>query len=159
MISENMTAKLTFFRYVKATIMNWFNIRERNLSKEDQQTEVIRKKLVVVDKLRDYDIVIKKINEIDVLKRLLLNDEQLLCFDFLEKPLSLNTDNMFSRSFKSLVLQMEEKRKLVVEKFGELFYRNKDDIENSKLYHALDESVRNEIDKMYKVIIPKLNIT
>jgi hypothetical protein len=119
---------------------------------------MIRKKLSVIDKLSDYDIVLKKLNDIDVLKKLLLNDIQLSCFDYLEKPMNVHTNNLFSQSFNNLLINnTEEKRKNVIKEYAELYYCNKEDSINKKLYNALDDNFREEIDKIIGSM-NKLNI-
>jgi hypothetical protein len=147
-INGEFNVQLTFMRYAKATLMNWFNMKERSRTTDDKKLEMIRKKLSVIDKLSDYDVILKKMNEVDILKRLLLNEVQAACFDYLEKPMNLNSDNMFSKSFNYLIANQQEDKKNIIKEFAELFYTNKDDKVNHKLYFALDEEIRNEIDQV-----------
>lgn len=69
-----------------------FNIEEgsklnnlSNLSKLSK-LQTIKNKIIVSDLMRDYNYILKKVIEIDTLKKFILNDSQALCLNYLQKP-------------------------------------------------------------------------
>jgi hypothetical protein len=123
--------------------MNWFNIRGKNKSSEEKKIQFIRKRLLMIDRLRDFNFLLKKTNEIDVLKKCLLKDSQILCFEFLDKPQYLNSDNLL---YKSLFIPIEDRRKELIEQFALEYHMNKNHINNT-LFCLLDDSIKQDIEK------------
>jgi hypothetical protein len=117
--------------------MNWLNIRESNRSNEEKKIQLIRRKLITVDNLRDYYVILKKLSEIDIFKKLFLTETQVKCFEYIEKPFNVN--NMFGNNINE---NEEEKRKSIIRKFVSEF---KGDQMNIAILNSLEGSVKNEI--------------
>jgi hypothetical protein len=81
--------KINIFTYTKALIMNLLNLKY----KPDKRINNLRDILKEVDNLQDYDMILKKLNELEIMKKVIFNKEQLLCFEFLEKPHILQQQN------------------------------------------------------------------
>jgi hypothetical protein len=126
--------------------MNWFSVRGRNKTIQDKKMQAIRKKLVISDKLKEYDYVLKKVSEIDVMKKCLFKESQIQCFEFLDKPQSLNMDNIL---YKNLFTTKEERRKELIETFSLELYENRNYI-NFTLFSMLEESVRKDIETRFE---------
>jgi hypothetical protein len=112
---QKPTSKITIGKYTKALILNSFNCKSSK--KGDNDLDILRKKLKAVDKLQDYDMVLKKVNEIEVMKKMLFTDTQLLCFEFMEKPNCItNEENALSRR----VTHEDQKKDCLVNNFVKL---------------------------------------
>ena len=142
-INNILNVNLNFPRYAIGTIMNWFNIRGRNKSTEEKKIQFIRKRLLMIDRLRDFNFLLKKTSEIDVLKKCLFKDSQILCFKFLDKPQCLNSDNLL---YKSLFIPQEDRRKELIEQFSLEYHLNKNHINNT-LFSLLEDTIRHDIEK------------
>jgi hypothetical protein len=138
------TKKITLSKYTKALIFNTFGCKSKN----DKDIDILRKKLKAVDKLQDYDMILKKVNEIEVMKKLLFSDTQLLCFDFLEKPNCItNEENALSRSLSLLVTQQDQKKDNLINKFVKLISEETLDGTDEKFFKMLDDDVKQDIFK------------
>jgi hypothetical protein len=92
--------KIGFCSYSRALILNFFNCKENK--KNESQMNLLRKKLKIVNTFQDYSYILKKLNEFEILKKVILNDKQFLCFDYLAKPYTSEIDPQLSQSFSVL---------------------------------------------------------
>jgi hypothetical protein len=137
-------SNINIAKYTKAALLNMFNCKSSG--KSNSETDILRKKLNAVDKLQDYDMILKKINELEVMKKMLFSDTQLLCFDFLDKPNCITTeDNALSRSLSLLVTQVDQKRDNLVNNFSKLISESTLDGMDEKFFRMLSDDVKQDI--------------
>ena len=93
-------------------------------------------------------MILQKLNELEVMKKMLFTDTQLLCFEFLEKPNCISNDeNAISRSMSLLVTQEDKKRDTLVNSFVKLFSGETLNGIDEKFFKALDDDVKIEVYK------------
>lgn len=78
--------------------------------------EKIRTKLQVSDRIRDFNVILNKMNEIDALKSMLLNDHQALCLNYLQKPKDVELNEPLNK-FSFLINTEEENQNYTWEDF------------------------------------------
>jgi hypothetical protein len=124
-------------------MLNFFNCTENK--NKDNPLNLLRKKLKVVNTFQDYSYILKKLNEFDILKNVLLNDKQLLCFDYLAKPYSSETDPCLSRSFSALFNSEMINKENLVNYYVEILTDEPLEGINEKLFQYLSDDVKKEI--------------
>jgi hypothetical protein len=136
---------ITLVKYTKAVILNMFSCKSKNANGE---MDTLRKKLKVVEKLQDYDMILQKLNELEVMKKMLFSDTQLLCFEFSEKPnFIFNQENALSRSLSLLVTDEDKKKDNLINKLAKLISEEALTEMDEKLFLMLDDEVKKEVFK------------
>jgi hypothetical protein len=135
--------KLSLLTYSMAHLLNAFGIREH----DNPGLNNLRKKLKVVDTLQDVGYVLKKLNEIDVLKKILLKENQILCFDHLNKPFTTEVDPMLERYFPGVYGSEIKNRELLVDYFASVKLGNSMNEVDFLLYEHLTNDVKENIKK------------
>ncbi len=74
--------EMRFCTYVKLNFFNSLNINKRVNNKSI--INIFRNKLLYLDKIKDYRIVLKSINEVNLLKKLIFDENQLACFNYVK---------------------------------------------------------------------------
>ena len=114
--------------------------------------EEYRKKIIVAEKVREFDHILQKMNELDVLKTILLNEYQKASLDFLQKPKDTNMQ-IFKKFHTSRDAQSGNLES--VENYFLNLFREEDGNLNDKdeyLFHQLDEKIKqNIIGKSLKI--------
>jgi hypothetical protein len=135
---------IDFFSYVKVLTCNAvngkFNLKTRNGKKLEQ----IRKKLVVADKVRDFNFILMKMNEVENLKNIFLNDHQSLSMCYLQKPKHITSNNTPHR-FSFLVNSEEINAKYLTEYFVKRMESGKLSGNDEVLFKQLDQKIKLQI--------------
>jgi hypothetical protein len=141
----------------KLTLLTYMWIGFLNLCcGESKNTKLItlQKKLRVVDTLQDFNYILKKINELDVLKKVLLNENQVMCFEYLVKPYRNGEDPVLERQFIGIYKTDERNREALAEYFAGLRVGGSMSEIDYALYNCLTEDVKSHvIKKIEKSII------
>jgi hypothetical protein len=139
----NSPSNVTLFKYTKAAVFNMLNCK--GSKKGDGEIDRLRNKLKAVDKLQDYDMLLKKVNELEVIKKILFTETQILCFEFLEKPCCIsNEENMLS---SLLVTQQDKKRDTLVNNFAKLVSEETLNGIDEKFFKVLDDDIKEKVFK------------
>ena len=106
--------------------------------------EILRNKLVVSDRIRDFNYIAEKMNELDVLKGMILNEHQSLCLKFLKKPSYVEVSDI-SKTFSTLANSNEENTEIICNYFIRLL--NEDPLSgyDEFLFKNLDDRVKDKI--------------
>ena len=102
--------------YVSAVFHNIFNKKFSNDTRKGEKMEVLRNKLVVADRIRDFNYIAEKMNELDVIKGMMLNEHQSLCLKFLKKPSYVEVSDI-SKTFSTMANSNEENIEIVCNYF------------------------------------------
>ena len=110
---------------------------------------LIRNKIIVSDKIRDFNYILEKMTEVDVMKNLMMNEYQALCLNYLQKPRDLPTSENPQR-FSTIVNSEETNISQIQSYFLRLL--NEDALvgHDEYLFRGLDESIK-------EMIFSKLN--
>ena len=106
--------------------------------------EILRNKLVVADRIRDFNYIAEKMNELDVMKGMMLNEHQSLCLKFLKKPSYVEVNDI-SKTFSTMAKSNEENIEIVCNYFIRLL--NEDPLSgyDEFLFKNLDGTIRDKI--------------
>ncbi len=106
--------------------------------------EIMRNKLIVADKIRDFSYLADKMNELDVIKSMLLNEHQALCLKFLKKPSYVQVNDI-SQTFSTLVNSNDENIEIICNYFIKLL--NEDPLSgyDEFLFKNLDDRIKVKI--------------
>jgi hypothetical protein len=88
---------------------------------------------------------LKKFNEIDVIKRVLFNDNQKLCFEYLSRPFT--EGESVERHFTEIYDRDSKLRNILVDYFAELNARKGMSDYDEILFDCLSADVKQEIQK------------
>ncbi len=130
--------------YVTAVFYNLFGKKFSNETRKGEKMEILRNKLVVADRIRDFNYISEKLNELDVMKGMILNEHQSLCVKFLKKPSYVEVSDI-SKTFSTMANSNEENIEIVCNYFIRLL--NEDPLSgyDEFLFKNLDDSVRDKI--------------
>ena len=104
--------------------------------------EVFEKSEKIYEKELDYIEILKKLQDVDKLKRILLNKNQLILFNLLTKPVIHLNDKMVRRSFSINLGRLSKKKE---ENFEE-------DLKMALDYYEKEKDI-NEIDqRLFKIL-------
>jgi hypothetical protein len=142
---QTQSKKISIFTYSRASLLNWFNIKD-NKKKEDS-ISLLRKKLKVVNIFQDYSYILRKLYEFEVLKKVLLNDKLLLCFDHLAKPYSSEIDPSLSQSFSSLFNSEQINKETLVNHYVKVLNEEPLGGYDEKMFKYLNDEIKEEIMK------------
>jgi hypothetical protein len=131
--------EMTVFYYLIGLVSNVLECKTKN-----KELNVIKKKLRVVDSFQDYSFILKKLNELEVLKKVILSDEQLICFEYLNKPFH-NLDNNLEKTFPN-IYGKDDKTNLIQYFIDMKMNKLMSDVDE-KLFNAIKFELREEIDK------------
>jgi hypothetical protein len=87
---KKLEQTIDFCSYMSAIVYNTFNRKFDSKTAKGKRLEQIRNKILVSDKVRDFNYILDKMTEVDVLKDILLNEHQSLCLSYLQKPREIN---------------------------------------------------------------------
>jgi len=150
-LKEETYQSIDFCSYVKAIIHNSFNRKFDTKTTNGKRLEQIRNKILVSDKVRDFNYILSKMNEVDTLKEILLNEHQSLCLSYLQKPREIDLGDSPHR-FSNLITN-EEVNKDTVQKYFQRLLNNetlteKDEILFKRLEDKLKEKILWKITNM-----------
>ena len=130
--------------YFNAVFHNLFGKKFTIDNKKGEKMEILRNKLVVADRIRDFNYIAEKMNELDVLKGMILNEHQSLCLKFLKKPSYVEVSDI-SKTFSTLANSNEENVEIISNYFIRLL--NEDPLSgyDEFLFKNLDNRVRERI--------------
>jgi hypothetical protein len=137
--------KVSICTYTWAIMLNWFNCKF-NKSK-DNSTNVLRKKLSVVNTFQDYTYLLRKINELEILKKVVLNERQLLCFDYLAKPYNSEIDLSLTQSFSVLFNSEQINKENIINYFSRVLNEFPLGEYDEKMFKYLNDEMKEEILK------------
>ena len=106
--------------------------------------EILRNKLVVADRIRDFNYIAEKMNELDVLKGMILNEHQALCLKYLKKPSYVEVSDI-TKTFSTLANSNEENVDIICNYFIRLL--NEDPLSgyDEFIFKNLDDRVKDRI--------------
>ena len=106
--------------------------------------EILRNKLVVADRIRDFNYIAEKMNEMDVLKGMMLNEHQALCLKFLKKPSYVEVSDI-TKTFSTLANSNEENAEIICNYFIRLL--NEDPLSgyDEFLFKNIDDRIKERI--------------
>lgn len=148
---EETCQSIDFYSYVKAVLHNSFNRKFDTKTLKGRRLEQIRNKIIVSDKVRDFNYILDKMNEVDNLKEILLNDHQSLCLSYLQKPREIDLGDSLHR-FSNLITKEEVNKDTIQKYFLRLLnyetLTEKDEILFNRLEDKLKEKILCRISKM-----------
>lgn len=123
------------------------------LKKFDIKNQLYEKCSPSIEEIISIESLAKKTKEIDYLKYLILNKEQILAFEFLEKPTIIATNNEMSISrnmhedITNTIFSLSKEKKLesVILYCKEVKSKNEAKMEERKLLDIMDEEIKNLI--------------
>lgn len=132
------------FAYFNAVFHNFFSKKFSRDSKEDARMEILRNKLVVADRIRDFNYIAEKMNELDVLKGMILNEHQSLCLKFLKKPSYVEVSDI-TKTFSTMANSNDQNIDIICNYFIKLL--NEDPLSgyDEFLFRNIDERIRERI--------------
>jgi hypothetical protein len=132
---------IDFFSYVKVLVCNAINGKFSLTTRSGKKLEQIRKKLIVADKVRDFNFIIMKMNEVENLKNIFLNDHQSLSMCYLQKP-KLITSQKIPHRFSFLVNSDEINAKYLTEYFVKRMEIGQLEGNDQVLFKQLDQKLK-----------------
>jgi hypothetical protein len=142
--TEKNKYRIDYCTYIKVVLNNSFNRKFDMKSDEGKKLEVIRNKIIVSDRLRDFNYILDKMTEVDTIKKMLFNDHQALCLKYLQKPRDIsvsNTPNRFSSVLNSDEVNISQIYKYFQKLLNEEELRGYDQF----LFESLDENIKEKI--------------
>ena len=141
--------KINYCTYMKVVAYSTFNRKFNTKTEDGKKLELIRNKIIVSDKIRDFNYILEKMTEVDVMKNLMMNEYQALCLNYLQKPRDLPTSENPQR-FSTIVNSEETNISQIQSYFLRLL--NEDALvgHDEYLFRGLDESIK-------EMIFSKLN--
>lgn len=131
--------------FIKSAVYNTFGRKFDKNTLQGLKMEKIRAKLQVSDRIRDFNFILNKMNELDALKDMLLNEHQALCLSYLKKPNDVEMEEQLHK-FSFLLNSEDENKTMIEEYFVKLFM---DDVlkENYDqfLFRRLDDKIKKKI--------------
>jgi hypothetical protein len=151
-LMDNLTSKkITFCTYSQASLLNWFNCKVSK--RKDEPITLLRRKLKVVNTFQDYSYILRKLNEFETLKKVLFNDKQLLCFDYLAKPYSSEIDPSLSQSFSTLFNSEQINKENLINYYIKVMNEEPLGGYDEKIFRYLNDEIKEEImRKINKVV-------
>jgi hypothetical protein len=126
-IPRETGSRIGLTSYVKATVMNRFNI-------DNRKHGLLKQNLSTIENYKSLSFIISKLTEIEIIKKFLFNSRQLLCFDFISK--SLITGSHSTSNKDSLVNY-----------FTDLLEKHQMSEIDERILRNLEEGIRDEINK------------
>jgi hypothetical protein len=142
-ISEKKTNLLD---YLCAVFYNFIGKSFNSSTAKGAILEEYRKKIRVAEKVREFDHILKSINELDVIKTILFNDQQKASLAFLQKPKFTNIETLkkFSTHKEALVNNLQ----VVENYFSNLICEQGNLNEKDEfLFNQLDQKIQQKILK------------
>jgi hypothetical protein len=140
------TSNISIFRYYRAVMMNYLNCKVIGRRVETSMG-LLRKKLKVVNTFQDYSYILRKLNEFEVLKKVVLNEKQMLCFDFLAKPYSSDADPLLSQNFSSLFNSEQINKESLINYYVKVLTEEPLGGYDEKMFKYLKDEVKEDIMK------------
>jgi hypothetical protein len=148
-VGGNISAKknnhrIDYCTYMKIIIYNSFNRKFDTSSENGKKLEDLRNKIIVSDRIRDFSYILDKMTEIDTIKTILLNNNQALCLNYLQKPRDLSTiesSNRFSSVLNSDEINVCQIKKYFLKLMNENELKGYDEL----LFEYLDENIKEKI--------------
>jgi hypothetical protein len=91
--------------------------------------------------------VLKKLNEFEVIKKVLLTERQLLCFDYLAKPYTSDADPLLSQNFSALFNTEQINRENLMSHYVKVLTEEPLEGYDEKIFKYLNDDMKNEILK------------
>lgn len=104
-----------FLLYIKVLACNLIGGKFNSKTSSGKKLDQIKKKLIVADKVRDFNFILLKMNEVENLKNIFLNDHQSLSMYYLQKPKNIVSNNTPHRF--SFLVNSEEKNALYLKQY------------------------------------------
>ncbi len=113
-------------------------------TKRGKNLEEIRKKILVSDKVRDFNYILDKMTELDLMKTIILNEHQGLCLEYIQKPREVDLTDAPQR-FSKLVNTDQINKKIIQEYFSKLLSEDVLIGHDEFLFRKLDDSIKEDI--------------
>lgn len=81
-----------FFIYIAALVYNFLNKKFDDSNVRGTYLEEYRKKILVAERVREFDHILQKMNELEIIKTLLFNEYQKASLLYLKKPKNTNIE-------------------------------------------------------------------
>jgi hypothetical protein len=138
--------KTNLLDYLWAVFYNFIDKSFNPSSLKGVLLEEYRKKIRVAEKVREFDHILQSINELDVIKTILFNDQQKASLAFFQKPKLTNIETLkkFSTHKESYVNNLD-----VVENYFSnlIFEQGKLNEKDEFLFNRLDKKIQQKILK------------
>jgi hypothetical protein len=144
-VDVKITKSISICTYSQAVLLNWCGCKESKL--KGSPTNLLRKKLKVVNAFQDYSYVLRKLNEFEILKKVMLNDKQVLCFDYLAKPYSSDADPLLSQNFSTLFNSKQINKENLTNYYAKVLTEEPLGGYDEKMYKYLNDDIKEEILK------------
>jgi hypothetical protein len=135
---------IDFCSYVSAVIHNTFNRKYETQTPKGKRLEQIRNKILVSDKVRDFNYILDKMNEVDILKEILFNEHQSLCLSYLQKPREIDLGDTPHR-FSNLTAREEANKDKIQKYFTRLLNQEALTGNDEILFKRLEEKLKEKI--------------
>ena len=115
--SEKSANRLfTFCNYLKTMFCNFFNLE---INKNDENLFQLKMGLMICDQYKNVDYIIEKLHELEILKRIIFNEHQMISLDFIKSPDLFIENELLHMRRKSCVqtLSNSDKRNQIVNYF------------------------------------------
>lgn len=141
---QGLPPLIDFCSYIKAILFNLLNIKFEIKTDKGRNLEQIRKKLVVSDKIRDFNYIFDKLTEVDLMKSIILNGDQCLALEYSQKIRELDLGNAPQR-FSKLVNSDEENKTIIVDYFTNLLTEDILSGNDEYIFKRLDDKIKKDI--------------
>jgi hypothetical protein len=121
--------------------------------------EEYRKKILLAEKVREFDHILQCMNEMDLLKKLLLNEQQRTSLAFLQKPKNMSVVETVKK-YNTFKISNTQNLKMVEEYFLKLINENEGNLneKDQLIFNELNDRIKNNIlKKSYKFNINQEN--
>lgn len=139
--SEIILRKQKLCNYLYSYFQYLLNLKTNN----SNQLEKFKNKLIVAYKLRDYEYVLTKMNEVEILKILLLNKCQQSAFRYFKKPVDCETESLFLETFQNLLKVENKSKENMIEYYADLISNDSLIGHDQTLYENLEDEIKKEI--------------
>jgi len=112
--------------------------------------EILRNKLVVADRIRDFNYIAEKMNELDVIKGMLLNEHQSLSLKYLKKPSYVEVSDI-TKTFSTLANTHDENIEIICDYFIKLLKEDPLSGFDEFIFKNIDDKIK---EKILKILSP-----
>lgn len=142
----NLKKNLNMCSYIRVIISMTFNRKFNSSTEEGSRLQIMKNKIQVSDILRDYNFILNKLKETEVLKQIVLNPNQALCLNYLQKPNDLFSEHSLY-NFSTLLNSNEHNTSEISNYFIKLLEVGDLEGNDKILFDGLDSKIKTDILK------------
>ena len=145
------------YSYFKNFYYNLIDKEDINVNNSSKEFLCMRKALKMCNQFRDVDYIIEKIHENEILKRILLNDEQILTLGLIKRPeisVDVDEEDIMIKYYDLQNLDLKSRENIIVNYYFKIFDKSRSSVSSidNNLYNMLPieikEQVKNKSNEM-----------